>query len=263
MTQGPRFSAHVGYLFQDLDWRERLAASARWGFVAVEHPAPFAIDASVLAGWLREEGLEFAQLALPQDPDDPTGKGLAIFPDRRARFQDCVKIGLDYSAAIGCTRVHMMAGIRPVGSSDARLWDAYVEGLAYFADQAAARGITALIENIGHGTIADYFIDTVERARRAIELVGATNIRLLVDVFHAANTGDDGVALVRRHADLLGHLQIADAPGRHEPGTGRLDFPGLLQALDEVGYDGLIGCEYVPATTTEAGLGWLTALRSA
>lgn len=263
MIPAARLSAHVGYLFQEAPWRARLAAAARWGFVAVEHPAPFAIAAPVLANWLREEGLEFAQIALPQDPEDPAGKGLAILTDRRARFRECVKAGLDYAAELGCKRVHMMAGIRPLGADEHALWDAYLEALGYFAERAAGYGITPLIENIGPGTIPNYFIDTVDRARSAIERVGASNVRLLVDVFHAANAGEEGVAVVRRNADLLGHLQIADAPGRHEPGTGRLDFPSLFQALKDERYEGLIGCEYVPATTTEAGLAWLSVLSDA
>lgn len=254
-----KFSAHVGYLFQELGWRDRLEAASRWGFVAAEHPAPYPIAASTLATWLRETGLGFAQIALPADPQDPSGKGMAIFGDRRARFRESVQIGLDYAAEVGCPRVHVMAGVRPDGADDEALWDSYLEALAYAAESAAPHGIGVLVENIGSGTIADYFIDTVDKAREAIEAVGTQNLRLLVDVFHAASAGEDCADLVRRHADLIGHIQIADFPGRHEPGTGGIDFGSIFTALIDAQYSGLVGCEYIPLGASEDGLSWMAA----
>ena len=253
----PRLDAHIGYLFSERPLEERVAAAALAGFGGVEHSNPYDVPAARMAGLLRDAELSFVQLALPTGDPSLGGKGIAIFPEQRDGFRRSIETALTYAEHVGCGIVHPMAGIRPAGCEWGRLWDTYLENLACAANLAAAVDIVVVVEPIGSGSICNYFLADPFDALLAIETVAAPNLRLMVDVFHLANGAHDPIEFVRRHADKIGHVQIADHPGRHEPGTGLIDFPGLIQALSESGYAGFIGCEYIPCGATEAGLGWL------
>lgn len=252
-----RFDAHIGYMFTDLPLEQRVAAAARAGFRGVEHPNPYDLPAPQMARLLEQAGTSFLQLALPTGDPALGGKGIAIFADQREAFRKSVETALDYAEQVGCRIIHPMAGIRPSGADFDRLWDVYLENLAYAAAAADRAGVSVVIEPIGPGTIADYFIADPLDALRAVEAVGAPNLRLMLDVFHLANAGHDPASFVARHGAKIGHVQIADVPGRHEPGTGTIDFEAVFGALADAGYAGFIGCEYIPAGETEAGLGWL------
>lgn len=257
-----RFSAHLGYLFNDRPLAERFAAAKAAGFDAVEHPAPYGAPAADVAQWLADTGVPFAQMALAAGDATRGEKGLAALPDRVAAFRDSIAPGLDYAEAIGCKAVHAMSGVRPQGIDPARLWETYLENMGIAADAAAKRGMILLIEPIGAGTLPDYFMDRPDLAVEAVAALGRANVRLLFDAFHAANAGVDPVGFVAAHADLIHHVHIADLPGRHEPGTGTIDFRGLYVALDKAGNEALIGCEYIPAGRTEEGLGWMAQHRA-
>ncbi|RUM95611.1 hydroxypyruvate isomerase [Pseudaminobacter arsenicus] len=254
------YSAHIGYLFTDKPLRERIAAAKRHGFSAVEYPAPYGVPAQEMAEWLRAEGLPYTQFGLYSGDAQRGEKGLAIFPERREEFRRSVEDGLDYAEAIGVGMVHAMAGVLPAANRKQEHWDCYVENLAYAAGEAGKRGITILIEAMSAGAVPDYFIDTANRAAAAIAAAGGTNLGLLLDIFHTANMGLDIFEEIRTHAGLIAHVHIADYPGRHEPGSGSLDFDRIGGMLAEIGYRGRLGCEYVPAGDTEAGLAWLAAL---
>ncbi len=253
-----RLSAHVGFLYTELPLAQRFAAAARDGFRYAEHPNLFATPAVEVAGWLRDAGLPpLAQTGFPAGDAARGEKGFAALPERGAEFRANVEPTLDYVEALGCRLVHAMAGVRPAGVAWDRLWGTYVENIAFAAEAAGRRGMSVTIEPIGPGSIANYIIDQPALAIDAIREVGRSNVALLFDAYHCACLGHDPAALIREHAALIAHVQIADDPGRHEPGTGRIAFPPIFAALEAVGYAGPVGCEYHPAATTDAGLGWM------
>lgn len=251
------YSAHIGYLFTDKPLRERIAAAKRHGFSAVEYPAPYGVPAQEMAEWLRAEGLPYTQFGLRSGDAQRGEKGLAIFPDRREEFRRSVEDGLNYAEAIGVRMVHAMAGVLPAANRSQAHWDCYVENLCYAAKEAGKRGITILVEAMSAGAVPDYFVETPDRAAAAIAEAGSPHLGLLLDIFHTANMGLDICEEIKRHADLIAHVHIADYPGRHEPGSGSLDFDLIGGTLADIGYRGRLGCEYVPAGDTEAGLSWL------
>lgn len=264
MREGPRrYSAHIGYLFTEMPFRERIAAAARWGFSAIEHPAPYAYPAADIARWLAEEGLSYSQFGSPSGDAAKGEKGIAIFPERVSEFRAGIHIGLDYAETIGASMVHAMAGVVPPGSPQEHgaLRDTYIANLRFAAQAAAARGKVILVEPMSPAAVPGYFVATPDVATEAIVAAGEPNIKLLLDVFHTAATGDDHRAVIARYTGLIGHVHLSDYPGRHEPGSGNIDFAGLYEALDAADYQGFYGCEYSPATTTETGLHWLASHR--
>lgn len=253
------FSAHLGYLFNELPLEERFRAAQRAGFRAVEHPALYALSPTRVLELLNEIGLPLVQTGFPSGDIARGEKGFAALPDQLERFRESIRVGLDYAVAVGVPAIHAMAGVKPAGADLGWMWDTYVTNMRFAADAVAEHGKILLIEPISSGSIADYFIEDPLDAVRAIEEIGRDNVRLLYDVFHATNIGADPLAFIRGHAELIHHVHIADHPGRHEPGTGTIDFDAVYRTLDEAGYRGFVGCEYAPAGRTEAGLGWLHA----
>jgi hydroxypyruvate isomerase len=251
------YSAHIGYLFTDKPMAERIASATRYGFKAIEHPAPYSVPATEMAGWLKSAGAQYVQLGLYSGDASKGEKGLGIFPDRRDDFRASVAEALDYAEAVGASMVHAMAGILPPAQRTQQHWDCYVENLAFAATEARPRGIKVIVEAMSQGAVPDYFIATPDQAARAIAEAGEENLGLLLDVFHTASAGLDVHQAIAEHAALLAHVHIADFPGRHEPGSGTLDFSAIELALKGANYDGFLGCEYSPIGSTEAGLGWL------
>lgn len=257
MSDPYRLSAHLGYLFTEMPLRDRFRAAKAHGFSAVEHPAPYSVPAREMAGWLEEIGLPYTQFGLRSGEAARGEKGLAIFRARQAEFRDSVMEGLDYAQAIGVSMVHAMAGVLPATERAQDHWDCYVENLTYAADEAARRDMRILVEAMSPGAVPNYFVETPDRAAQAIAATGRDNIRLLFDVFHTVNSGLDLGGEITRHAALIGHVHIADHPGRHEPGTERIDYDAVCRALSSAGYRGFLGCEYTPRAGTVPGLGWM------
>jgi hydroxypyruvate isomerase len=253
------YSAHIGYLFGEDPLEERLAAARAAGFSAVEHPNPRVIEAARLREMLHDCGLVFAQIGIAAGDPSRGEKGLAALPTEKERFRQIALKELDYAAEIAARFVHPMAGVRPSGVAHDLLWKTYLENLNFVAEAADERGLHVLIEPIGRGTISAYAMDTMPLAVQALKELGLSDIRILFDVFHGANDGLDPCQQIREHAALIGHIHLADHPGRHEPTTGSLDFPSIYRQLEDVGYDGFLGCEYIPEKGTREGLSWMTA----
>jgi hydroxypyruvate isomerase len=253
----PAFSAHIGYLFGELALRDRVAAAARCGFAAVEHPAPYGVPAAEMAGLLRASGIRYTQLALRSGDATRGEKGLGALPEQRQEFRASVREGLDYAEAVGARMVHAMAGVVPERERTSAHWDCYVENLAFAAGEAGERGIVVIVEAMSPEAVPGYFLPTPDDAARAIAEAGAPDLGLLLDVFHVASVGLDPAAAIATHAGVLRHVHLADHPGRHEPGTASIDFGRIADALTAARYDGVLGCEYVPAGATEDGLGWM------
>jgi hydroxypyruvate isomerase len=215
-----------------------------------------------MAERLAEAGLPYVQFGLRSGDAAKGEKGLAIFPERREEFRASVEEGLSYAESIGVKLLHAMAGVLPQAERTPNHWQQYIENLSYAADAAERRGVTVLVEPMCQQAVPDYFIQTSDQAAEAIAATGRKNLRLLFDVFHTVSAGLDLFAQIAKHASLIGHVHISDVPGRHEPGSGTLDFARLSRAFREIGYCGFFGCEYVPRAGTVEGLGWLAGTKS-
>jgi hydroxypyruvate isomerase len=253
-----KFSAHIGCLFTELPLIERIAAARAAGFEAVEHPQPFAIDAPRMRQELQGSGLSFVQLAAGVGDPEKGEKGLAALPGREADFREGLLRSIDYATAIGCRLVHPMAGVpaREVDRDEVRA--TYIENLQFAVQEAEAAGLAVLVEPISEVAVPGYFASTMEVVMDVADEVAPHKIGILLDTFHARASGLDTADFIRRNPNRISHVHISDYPGRHEPGTGSFDFPSFLEGLNEVGYSGAIGFEYVPSVATNIGLRWLS-----
>lgn len=238
----PRFSAHIGYLYTELPLVDRLAAAARDGFTAIEHPGPYDISAAEMRRRLDDLGLGFSQITSGMGREGE--KGLACLKGRESEFRAGFNRALDYAQAIGCLYVHPMAGVVEGGWLDAG--EVYRANLGWALERCEGSGVRLLVEAI---TIPGYYMGTLAAAAELQDSF-AGRLDLLFDSYHAAVLGEDPAAWVAANAHRIGHVHIADHPGRHEPGTGTVDFAALLSALADAGYRGAIGFEYIPSTTT-------------
>ena len=257
----PRFSANLSLLFTERPLVERFAAARDAGFDAVEIQFPDAELAERLGECLRESGLPLVLHNLPAGDWAAGERGLAALPGREAEFRDGVARAIDTAGALGCPQLNCLAGLLPAGRERARVLDILCENLAFAADALGRAGLRLLIEPINDRDVPGFLLNRLDEAAAVIDMVGADNLFLQADLYHMARMGEDLPESLARHTSRIAHVQIADAPGRHEPGTGHLDFPALLTELERLGYDGFVGCEYIPAAVTETGLGWMAAYR--
>lgn len=257
----PRFSANLSLLFTERPLIERFAAARAAGFAAVEIQFPYAEPKERLAERLRESGLPLVLHNLPAGDWAAGERGIAALPGREAEFRDGVARAIDYAGALGCPQLNALAGLAPEGTERARLLDTLAENLAFAADALKRAGLRLLVEPINEHDVPGFLLNRLDEAAAVIERVGSDNLFLQADLYHMAMMGEEVWASLAKHVANIAHVQIADAPGRHEPGTGSFDVPALLSGLDRLGYAGFVGCEYVPAEGTEAGLGWMAACR--
>ncbi len=258
----PRFSANLSFLYQDLPFLDRFDAAARDGFRAVEYMAPCAHPPAVIARALAQNGLTQALFNLPAGDWDRGERGIACLPDRVEDFRRGVALALDHAAALGCRRVNALAGIAPTGSDPARLTDTLVDNLRWAAPRCADAGVALLIEPINTRDMPGFLLSTTAQAEVILDRVGSDNLFLQYDIYHAQVMQGDLMPTFARLQDRIAHIQIADTPGRHEPGTGEINYPFVFAELDRLGYDGWVGCEYRPRAGTRAGLGWMAPYRA-
>jgi hydroxypyruvate isomerase len=250
-----RLSAHLGYLFAELELEDRFRAARDAGFGAIEHPDPYVLPSSAFRSLCDVNVLSVAQIALPVGKGGGAEKGLAALPGREAEQEAALRAALAYARAVGCPMIQPMSGMVAPGQ-EARAWDVYLSNLRRTCSLAAEEGLDVIVEPISAQIVPGYFMSSPARAIAAIEAVGAANLHLSLDAYHFTLEGVDPAAFVRENRVGIAHVQIADWPGRHEPGSGRIDFRALFEALVETGYAGFIGLEYVPASTAADGLGW-------
>jgi len=252
----PNFAANLSFLFQDLPFLDRFEAARRAGFRAVEYLFPYEHDPATLAGLLKRHGLTQALFNLPPGDWAKGERGIAAFPGREEEFAAGVEKALRYAQALGCERVHAMAGVLPhhVAREDAE--KVYIANLKSAAASLALHGIRLLIEPINTRDMPGYFLSTVEEARRIMERVSHPNLLLQLDLYHAQVMGGDLARRVETHLPVTDHIQIANPPDRHEPDDGEINYGYLFSLIDRLGYKGWIGCEYKPRAGTLEGLGW-------
>lgn len=254
-----RYAANLAFLYQDLPFADRFAAAARDGFAGVEIPIPYTEPVDRLAALLADNRLELALINLPAG-DWPGGeRGIAALPGREAEFRAGVDAAIRYAQALGCTRTNALAGIAPAGIAPEVLEDVLVANLAYAAPRLADAGIQLLLEPINRRDIPGFVVTTADQAARVLDRVGADNLFIQYDIYHAQVMRGDLVPTFERLRDRIAHIQVADSPGRHEPGSGEIAYPFVLAELARLGYAGWIGAEYKPKAATSAGLAWMTA----
>lgn len=253
------FSANLSMLFTEVDFLERFARAADAGFRAVECQFPYRYEKDALAEQIQRHQLAQVLHNLPAGDWSMGDRGIACLPDRVAEFQEGLGRAIDYATALGCTRLNCLAGVAPAGADRERLHETFVGNLRFAARELNERGITLLIEPLNSRDTPGFFLRTSRQAVEIIEEVGSHNLRLQFDVYHTHIMEGDVVGSLEHALKYIAHVQIADDPGRHEPGTGSIDFGSVFRALDRASYRGWIGCEYVPSTTTEEGLSWLNA----
>jgi hydroxypyruvate isomerase len=261
MNEAIRLSAHIGYLYGDLPLRDRVRAAAKDGFTAIEHPQPHAIPAAEMRQLLADEGLVFAQVAAGIGDAKAGEKGLAALPGRQQDFREAFLEMLDYAVAVGIPLIHPMAGVPSSDRAADLVADTYFANIDFAVSESEKAGVGVLVEGISHQAVPGYYMHKLSQALALSRSYHAGAVQVLLDSFHAAANGEDALAAVASHASRIGHVHIADFPGRHEPGTGNLDLAGLLEAIKNAGFRGAVGFEYIPHSTTQAGLTWLADWR--
>ncbi|MBU4422845.1 MAG: hydroxypyruvate isomerase family protein [Gammaproteobacteria bacterium] len=260
----PRFAANLSMLYNDVDFLDRFAAAARDGFKAVEYLFPYAYPAQELAARLQAHDLQQVLFNAPPGDWDGGERGLACLPGREAEFREGIAKAIDYAKALHCPRIHVMAGLVPQGADAATARATYIANVRHAAKQAAPNGIQILLEPINSRDMPGFFLSRQDQAHALIAEIGAANVKVQMDLYHAQIVEGDLAMKIRQYLPTghVGHLQIAGVPERHEPDVGEVNYTYLFQLLDRLGYDSWIGCEYRPARgaaphATSDGLGWL------
>jgi len=257
----PRFAANLGFLFTELPFLDRFAAAARAGFRGVEYISPYEHGARDIARRLADNGLTQALFNLPAGDWAAGERGIAILPGREQEFRDSVSRALDYAGELGCARVNCLAGIAPPGADRRTLEDIFVANLAFAAEATRGRRIELVIEPINTRDMPGFFLNRSDEALGLMKRVGSDNLHLQADIYHMQIMEGDLARRLEAAMPQIGHIQIADNPGRHEPGSGEINYAFLLPLIDRLGYGGWVGCEYQPLTTAEAGLAWIEPYR--
>lgn len=252
----PRFAANLSMLFTEAPLLDRFERAARAGFAAVEIQFPYDTPAEQLQQALFRNKLSLVLINLPAGDWAAGERGIACHPDRVDEFRQGIDTALAYSAALGVPQLNCLAGIRPAQVPADTARHVLADNLRYAALRLKAHGLNLLIEPVNTFDIPGFFLHGTRQALELIGEVDADNLYLQYDVYHMQRMEGELANTLAANLDRIAHIQIADTPGRHEPGTGEINFDFLFAHLDRIGYQGWIGCEYKPATTTEAGLGW-------
>ena len=254
-----QFSANLSFLFTEHDFLDRFGAVARAGFKGVEFHFPYDFDKSVLAEVVMTSGVEVVLFNLPAGNWAAGERGIACLPERKAEFQEGVGRAIEYAEALGCTRLNCLAGVPTTARDQAS--ETLADNLRFAAAATQRAGIRLLLEPLNTRDNPGFLISTTAQALQVLDAVGSRNLQLQYDVYHAQVTEGDLAHTLEINLPRIGHIQIADNPGRHEPGTGEINFPFLFERLQQLGYASWIGCEYKPSGVTEDSFGWLEAWR--
>jgi len=259
----PKFAANLTLLFNEGPFLDRFERAAKAGFEAVEFLFPYEWPVREIKARLDANGLALVLHNLPPGDWARGERGLACLPDRVDEFRASVARALEYASALGAPQLNCLSGIAPAGIAPELVQRTYIDNLRYAAETLKRAGIKALIEPINRFDMPGIHLHRPSQALRVLDEVASDNLFLQYDLYHAQRTEGELAATLERELPRIAHLQIADNPGRHEPGSGEIHYPFLFEHLDRIGYSGWIGCEYRPATTTEAGLGWFERARGA
>ena len=246
----PRFAANLGFLFAEHDFLDRFAAARRAGFRAVEFAAPYPYPPDELAMRLLDNGLECILINLPMGDRSRGDFGIACRPERVDEFRDGVARGISYAHALGVPRLNCICGTAKPGDDAAAVRKTLVENVRFAAREFKREGLELAIEPLNTADNADFVVPRAADAIGVIEEVAEDNVGLQFDLYHSAMIGEDVARSLESAWPHVRHLQFADAPGRHEPGTGRTDFASLFALIDRLGYAGWVSAEYRPTRAT-------------
>ena len=253
----PRFAANLSMLFTEQDFLDRFEAAAKAGFSGVEYLFPYDYAADEIKARLEANDLTQVLFNLPAGDWAGGERGIAILPERVEEFRAGVDQAIAYAKVLGNTQVNCLAGIAPKNADLGKLEITLIENLRYAAEKLEEAGIRLVMEMINTRDIPRFFLNTTEQALAIRDRAGHTNLALQYDIYHMQIMEGDLARTMENNLAAIEHVQLADNPGRHEPGTGEINYRFLFEHLDRIGYQGWVGCEYKPTTTTEAGLGWL------
>ncbi|MCU1716919.1 2-oxo-tetronate isomerase [Pseudomonas sp. 5P_3.1_Bac2] len=258
----PRFAANLSMLYPEYEFLERFSAAAADGFDAVEYLFPYDHSAVELKQRLRDNGLQQVLFNAPPGDWAAGERGIASLPGRELEFRSGFDRALEYASVLGNTRIHVMAGLLPSEQYRARNHEVYLENLTYACTQAAKAEVTVLLEPINTRDMPGFFLNRQDQAHAIRKEVGAHNLKVQFDCYHCQIVEGDLASKLQRDFNDIGHIQIAGVPDRHEPDQGEVNYPYLFELIDQLGYDGWIGCEYRPRGNTSAGLQWLRDWKS-
>ena len=252
----PKFAANLSMMFNEVPFLDRFAAARDAGFQAVEYLFPYEYEPEVVGRKLRENHLENVLFNMPPGNWSTGERGIASLPGREEEFRAGVEKALAYAVALGVKRLHAMAGMPPAGAVPAACRATLIENLKYAAGNLAPHNITLLLEAINTRDMPGFFVSTQADSFAICSAVNAPNLKMQMDCYHMQVMEGDLATKLKRYSAHCGHIQIAGVPARNEPDTGEVRYEYIFRLLDDIGYDGWIGCEYRPAKGTVEGLGW-------
>ena len=254
----PKFSANLSMLFKEVDFLDRFEHAAKAGFKGVEFLFPYEWDKEELQERLRKHNLEMVLHNLPAGHWSSGERGLACLPDRVGEFQQGVGLAIDYATALKCGRLNCLAGIPPVTVPDEKKWETLVSNVRFAAEETQKAGVKLVVEALNSQDMPGFCLSTTEQVLALLKAADHPNARIQYDIYHMQIMEGNLTKTIGQNIEMIGHMQLADVPGRHEPGTGEINFDHIFRFIDGLSYDGWIGCEYNPSTTTEESLHWLT-----
>jgi hydroxypyruvate isomerase len=253
----PKFAANLTMLFNEVEFLDRFAAAAKAGFRGVEFLFPYAFPKEALADELARHDLTQVLHNLPAGDWAKGERGIACLPGREDEFRDGVGQAIAYAKALGCLKLNCLVGVKPKDAEAGSVRNTLVGNLRFAARESESAGIKLLVEPINAYDIPGFYLSRTDQTLALFDEVGERNLWLQYDIYHMQRSEGELAATIARRLDRIAHIQAADNPGRNEPGTGEINYDYLFRRLDELGYDGWVGCEYKPKTSTLEGLGWL------
>jgi hydroxypyruvate isomerase len=252
----PKLAANLSLLFTEVQFLDRFEAASRAGFRSVEYQFPYEFDKEAIAARARAAGVEVVLHNIPSGDPAKGDRGLGCLPGRVAEFREGVERAIGYALAVHCPRLNCLAGIVPAGAPVEPYRETLVENLRFAARELRKAGLALMIEAVNTRTIPGFFLNRSAQAVAILDEVGEDNVFMQYDLFHMQVMEGDLAKTIEKLLPRIGHMQIADVPARHEPGTGEINFRYLFGEIDRLGYQGAIGCEYNPARDTLSGLAW-------
>jgi hydroxypyruvate isomerase len=253
----PRFSANLSMLFTEVRFMERFERAALAGFKAIEYMFPYPFKVEPLVNVLKWHGLTQVLFNLPAGNWEAGERGIALLPERKREFEEGVGEAIRYAKALDCKRINCLVGLTPLHVSQEKAREVLLANMRFAAGAMAKEGILLLVEALNTRDIPGFYLSCTKDVLSLIGEVNHPNLYYQFDIYHMQVMEGDLTTTVRNNLNRIGHIQVADNPGRHEPGTGEINYPNLLRFIDEAEYTGYIGCEYKPLTTTEDGLRWI------
>lgn len=252
------FSVNLSTIFTEVSFGERFKKAKEFGFDFVEFQFPYSYSLDTIKETLLANEQEMILINLPAGDYANGERGLAIFEDKMDDFKQSVEKGIQYATNLQTSKIHCMSGLLPEGMEYSRAKEVFMENIQYAAGQLSQHQLTLLIEPINNFDVPSYFLSNIHEAAKMIDEINLPNLKLQYDFYHIQRLHGNLLSNFQQYANIIGHVQLADVPGRHEPGTGEIHYRNIFSFLDEIGYDGYIGLEYTPKTTSETSFAWLT-----